>query len=248
MGSEDGKRSIGILLAVGIALLGIVLLGSAIAIMVTSSEQEVLDLIPGREVQVSVPDLSDLTMSEAQNVLQDAGLVALKEGARHDATMPEDTVLEQEPDAGYHLSRGEPVRLTVSLGEAPEVVDSTERRRHLEQRYWTWVDAWQSEDLHRYLSFYADDCEIKRTGRPSYGKATLRKRLAEDFAENSYISIESNDPDIDLTGDTATVSAWQYYDSSTWWDKGTKSLGWQYRNGDWYIIWESFSMSSGGRK
>ncbi len=234
---RSGRRLRGILFAVAIALLGVVLLGSAIGMMVTSSEQE-----------VSVPDLSGLTMNEAQSVLQEAGLVALEGAARHDATMPEDTVLEQEPAAGDRLSRGKPVKLTVSLGEAPDVVDPAERRRHLEQRYWAWLDAWQSEDLERYLSFYADDCEIKRTGRSSYGKSTLRKRLAEDFAQNSCISIDSNDPDIDLTGDTATVSAWQYYDSSTWWDKGTKSLGWRYENGDWYITWESFSMSSGGRK
>ncbi len=117
--------------------------------------------------------------------------------------------------------------------------------------YDAWRGAWQSRDIERYLSHYAEDCRIKRTGKNAYGKGTLRQRMTEIFAKNGCIAVDTTSPlsvEHDSSGQFAIVTVRQHYDSSIWWDDGQKSLQLRRTDGKWLIIDENFDMSAGGPK
>ena len=244
------SRVPGFAIAIALAVAGMLLLGASV-VMVARPSTQVGGGVPHSE-EIEVPSVAGLSLGEALRAIEDADLVPFTDGIEDAPLVFDEEVIAQHPSAGQLVRRSTAVRLTI--GRLPQFESSDlepvehDLRRRLDERYWRWLDAWQARNLPLFLSFYASDCEIERIGRPSYGKPTLEKRMADDFARNSYISIDSHQPKIEVTGDTATLSAWQHYDSSTWWDKGTKSLGWRYDGDDWYIVWESFSMSSGGAK
>lgn len=118
----------------------------------------------------------------------------------------------------------------------------------LRERYDEWLRTWRRMDLSAYLSFYSPDVIERRAGKSSYGYAELRQKLADNWAKQTYISVDSQVPDIHLEGNTATMSVFQHYDSTTWWDEGIKSLVWVRENGDWVIHGEAFSKQGGGSK
>lgn len=113
--------------------------------------------------------------------------------------------------------------------------------------YNNWRNAWQSRDLTAYLSYYAEDCVVKRKGKSPYGKASLTNRMRDNFSKNSSINIESEEPDIHISGDRAELSVRQRYTSTTWWDRGTKYLTIEQRGDMLLIVVEGFSMEAGGK-
>jgi|LSQX01.1.fsa_nt_gb serine/threonine-protein kinase len=232
-------------LAIALAVLGCIVLGAAVVLGITSP-RAVQDQGSLARSSITVPSVAGLPLVEARRTLEAVGLTPIDDGEPEYSSL----VTEQMPSAGQQVAPGTAITLSIEPGD-PDVAVQTGQpatQERLEQRYWAWLDTWESKDLELYLSFYSEDCEIRRAGRPSYGKSLLETRLAEDFAGNAYISIESAEPTIELTGDTAMLSAWQEYDSPTWWDEGTKTLGWTYMADDWYISSESFAQAAGGSK
>ncbi|MDP7111229.1 MAG: nuclear transport factor 2 family protein, partial [Myxococcota bacterium] len=115
-------------------------------------------------------------------------------------------------------------------------------------RYDDWVRAWESRDLDRYMAFYSTEVEIKRANKPSHGYNALRSRMSKNFDKQGYISIDDGEPRMTRSGDQVFVEVWHEYDSSTWWDNGTKRMTWQLSGADWEIVEESFEQADGGSK
>lgn len=87
--------------------------------------------VANRARDVRVPDLSGLTLVEATQTSRAAGLDLRVESRRPDATVPQDHILLQEPEAGSTLRRQRTIRVRVSDGQqapiVPVVVGQNER-------------------------------------------------------------------------------------------------------------------------
>ena len=118
----------------------------------------------------------------------------------------------------------------------------------LRDRYNDWLQAWRRMNIETYMSFYSPQVIERRAGKPSYGYAEMRRKLADNWAKQSYVAIDSQIPDIRLQGNTAVISVTQHYDSTTWWDQGLKNMVWTRENGKWLIREESFTKQGGGPK
>jgi beta-lactam-binding protein with PASTA domain len=85
--------------------------------------------IHGREAVV--PNLSGLSVAEADSVASRAGLTLNLENTFYSADVPAGRILSQDPAAGSRVRREWPVRITESLGaqsvEIPELTGQTER-------------------------------------------------------------------------------------------------------------------------
>ena len=118
----------------------------------------------------------------------------------------------------------------------------------IRSRYNEWLQAWHEMNLSTYMSFYSLSVIERRAGKPAYGYSEMHRKLADNWAKQSYITVDGPTPDINLQGDTAVVSASQRYDSTTWWDQGMKRMIWARENGAWVIREEMFTKQSGGSK
>ena len=80
--------------------------------------------------QVSVPDLSNMTATEARSALQNAGLKYEAGAAEHSDKVAENRVLRQSPAAGQNVDKGSTVTYYLSAGEelisVPNVVGQLE--------------------------------------------------------------------------------------------------------------------------
>jgi beta-lactam-binding protein with PASTA domain len=85
--------------------------------------------IHGREAVV--PNLSGLSVAEADSMASRAGLTLNLENTFYSADVPAGRILSQDPAAGSRVRREWPVRITESLGaqsvEIPELTGQTER-------------------------------------------------------------------------------------------------------------------------
>lgn len=66
---------------------------------------------------VTVPDLSNLTASQAEAVLAHSGLALSVRTERYDPAVPKGFVISQDPEAGRGVKSGRRVSVVVSLGE-----------------------------------------------------------------------------------------------------------------------------------
>lgn len=71
--------------------------------------------------QISVPNLVNMTQSDALNAIKAAGFIAGRPVARTDSR-PKDTVLEQKPAAGARAPRGSAIEIVVSTGVVEPIV------------------------------------------------------------------------------------------------------------------------------
>jgi len=143
-------------------------------------------------------------------------------------------------------SNSESHRLATGGNSSTE--SSAQTASELRGRYDQWLQAWRRMDLSTYMSFYSPSIIERRSGKPSYGFSEMRQKLTENWAKQSYITVDSGLPDMQLRGDMAIVSVLQHYDSTTWWDQGLKKMIWARENGTWLIREESFSKQAGGSK
>jgi serine/threonine-protein kinase len=74
---------------------------------------------------VEVPDVAGVSAAQAGRILEGSGLVLGDVGEDYSETVPETSIISQDPGVGERLEPGEPVDVTVSLGveqvEVPEV-------------------------------------------------------------------------------------------------------------------------------
>jgi serine/threonine-protein kinase len=86
--------------------------------------------------EVTVPDLTGMTVHEAGEKLSVLGLRIEVQGERHDRLVARDLVLGQEPHAGVSTRVGRAIRVVRSLGEArvdvPELTGRPVREARLE--------------------------------------------------------------------------------------------------------------------
>ncbi|HQL94865.1 MAG TPA: PASTA domain-containing protein [Candidatus Hydrogenedentes bacterium] len=87
--------------------------GSAVALVVS------LGPVP---VTVPVPNVTGLTMPEAEAALAAAGLVVGGAAEEYSATVPAGRIIRQDPAAGMQVAPGSAVAFVVSLGPAPVAV------------------------------------------------------------------------------------------------------------------------------
>jgi serine/threonine-protein kinase len=92
------------------ALLGVALL----ATLATSALFTMRVVLTSRDV--AVPSLAGRALADAAPLAADRGLALRIEGRRHDATVPADHVVAQEPPPGGTLKAHRAVRVWVSLG------------------------------------------------------------------------------------------------------------------------------------
>ena len=92
------------------ALIGIALLGT----LATSALLTMRVVLASRDV--AVPALSGRTLPEAEALVASRGLSLRIEGRRHDAGVPAERVVAQEPPPGATLKTHRAVRLWMSLG------------------------------------------------------------------------------------------------------------------------------------
>jgi serine/threonine-protein kinase len=88
-----------------------------------------------REGVVRVPDLSDLTVEQAQRALEPAGLQLSRAGERFDPVVLRGRILQQDPPAGTPVRGRHRVSVVVSLGEewssVPALAGETRRTAEL---------------------------------------------------------------------------------------------------------------------
>jgi len=61
-------------------------------------------------------------------------------------------------------------------------------------------------------------------GKPAHGKDMLRSRMGDKFRQYRSIQIDTQEPTIQISGNRATLNAWQEYHSPSYSDKGTSIL------------------------
>ena len=188
----------------------------------------------------TIPLVVGRMVAEAGEMLRSCGF-DFKENEPDFSDAPAGQVIRQHPPAGTRQEPGDAVYIAKSLGPLPP-----EARSSLAPTYQAWLRAWQSRNFNDFLSYYADDVEVKRRNKPTQNRDDVARGIAASFQKNSYINIISEPPNVSFNGGSAELSAQQKYESNTYWDVGIKHLTWRYRNGQWKIISESFDFMSGG--
>lgn len=91
-----------------------------------------------RSSEVSVPDLSGLTLESARQKAAPADLVLAVVEQRNDPRVPSGRVIEQTPRSGANVRRGRKVKLILSLGgrvlEVPDLIGHAARAVAIELR------------------------------------------------------------------------------------------------------------------
>src|ERR1051326_1107007 len=109
-GAERPRRLRETLLTAGVALLAFV-----IGLSVFNSL--LMPRFIHREGEVRVPELANLTVEQAQKVLEPTGLPLSRAGERFDPDVPTGRIVQQDPLAGTLVRAPRRVSVTVSLGE-----------------------------------------------------------------------------------------------------------------------------------
>ena len=132
-----------------------------------------------------------------------------------------------------------------SSTSTPEQSNSTSDEESLRQRYNSWLQAWQSRDINRYLSFYSSGATVRDADGKPYGLNDLRTRRTKRWVNERDIKIEDLDlPSINIKGNEATLTAERNYSSNISNYSGVKTLTWEKINDEWVITKEDFKMSS----
>ncbi len=115
---EDGKNKKIIILS---AIFGVLVLGLAFAFLVLPNLTKVPD--------IKIPDVSNLTEIEAEQKLEDLGLIVKAEVEEKPSDLtPEGKVIETSPSKGRTVKKGTEITLIVSTGEMTyEVEDYTDK-------------------------------------------------------------------------------------------------------------------------
>lgn len=101
-----------------------------------------------------------------------------------------------------------------------------------------WLNAWKSQEINSYLSFYSKDFKDPKRSRESW-ESQRRKMLSK----SSIISIEVSDIQILREDDAVEMSFIQAYKSDRISDVGKKVLVWKNEGDRWLIVKESWESS-----
>ena len=105
-----------------------------VAVVLVFAVLKGLDLYTHHGEAVKVPDVKRLSVDEAEQLMQRAGLVAVVSDSNYVKTMPAGCVLDLVPVAGQSVKLGRTVYLTINtfsipLKEVPDVADNSSLRQ-----------------------------------------------------------------------------------------------------------------------
>lgn len=105
-----------------------------VAVVLVFAVLKSLDLYTHHGEAVKVPDVKGLSVDEAEQLMQRAGLVAVVSDSNYVKTMPAGCVLDLVPVAGQSVKLGRTVYLTINtfsipLKEVPDVADNSSLRQ-----------------------------------------------------------------------------------------------------------------------
>lgn len=105
-----------------------------VAVVLVFAVLKGLDLYTHHGEAVKVPDVKGLSVGEAEQLMQRAGLVAVVSDSNYVKTMPAGCVLDLVPVAGQSVKLGRTVYLTINtfsipLKEVPDVADNSSLRQ-----------------------------------------------------------------------------------------------------------------------
>jgi murein L,D-transpeptidase YafK len=100
-----------------------------------------------------------------------------------------------------------------------------------------WIQAWSSKNETAYFSFYAPDFLFKDL---NLHLNSFKRYRARRFQEAGEIYVEASDVKINVSGENATVTFDQRYQSERYADRGIKTLKLAARDGQWRIVSEAF--------
>lgn len=105
-----------------------------VAVVLVFAVLKGLDLYTHHGEAVKVPDVKGLSVDEAEQLMQRAGLVAVVSDSNYVKTMPAGCVLDLVPVAGQSVKLGRTVYLTINtfsipLKEVPDVADNSSLRQ-----------------------------------------------------------------------------------------------------------------------
>lgn len=122
------------------------------------------------------------------------------------------------------------------LPPTPTKVDRALLKKQLVQQLRNWADAWSSQKVENYLSFYSD------AFRPSDGMALeeWRQIRRERVSAPRFIRVTVSKPDVTLfaDGSIASIRFMQHYRSNTFDERIVKFMIWGQQQGEWRILQE----------
>ncbi len=103
----------------------------------------------------------------------------------------------------------------------------------------SWLEAWQSKDVDRYIDFYHSDFKAQKMDRQKW--YDFKKGLTEKY---SFIKVEKQEPNIFIHGNRVILRFLQKYTSDMNQDFGEKTLHLKKINGHYKIVGETWAPVS----
>lgn len=123
-----------------------------------------------------------------------------------------------------------------AIGPEPDAKAATELKNEIEGLITRWAQAWSSQDVNRYLTFYTDDYAAdgftshSSWARSRHEKITRPKSIQVDI-QNLHVEIARSD--------LVKARILQVYRSDTYQDRTEKTLTFENSGGSWKIVEET---------
>ena len=125
------KNNITFLKGVGVSILFVIILAVIMDLVV-------MPLYTHRGQEEELPDVTEMSYTEAEKLLKSSGFKIVKEREVFEATYPESTIVSQSPSAYSKVKKGRRIYVTLSAGErrviVPNVTGISEREAAFQLR------------------------------------------------------------------------------------------------------------------
>jgi serine/threonine-protein kinase len=110
---------------------GIGITAAVLLVFIFIMDAVVMPLYTKRGSEHEVPDITELTFTEAEEILKENGFNIVKKDDQFHPTYPESTVIQQDPQPFSKTKKGRRIYVTLSAGErkvrVPRVIGKSER-------------------------------------------------------------------------------------------------------------------------
>lgn len=100
---------------------GLAVLGVVAAVVYVTFNSFVMPAYTRHDVSITVPNVEEMPVEEARDVLQQKGLQVEQQQGRYNPNVPRDLVVDQSPPHSSAVKPGRRVYLTINTGEVPTV-------------------------------------------------------------------------------------------------------------------------------
>lgn len=196
------------------------------------------------EMIPSPSELFALNAPTAKNVSDNASQDSTPSPESSKVEIPSVTVVDvgnqNRPDTTELTSRSVQVGSSkvedVSGKHVPEAIDSATIQQAIETRILAWKQAWESQNVSSYWSFYTTSFKGDMASHESWKKQRKQKIQS---AKSLRVSIEALKFE-EVSTQRVSVKFKQQYQAGHYSDSGTKTMIWLLVNGQWLIAEESF--------